>query len=878
MPWYVYLFGGWSIGVLFPWYLVCSQFYCRARRKTAIFLAAANVLLFALFCAAAFLLKCPWDTLLLVVVLLTVVWSALAWLVQRLAFGAAPRRYYPGEWRSWIAPIGIAVFLGIGLSVAIGAVPMIGERLEMYRSPDLLARKVILWDFFHFIPYSLLFSLPIGIWWAGERNRFSAVHPLGYFFGLVVSSAFLAAMSGLFYFLLWRGQLGGADNAWPVMPELQGVKKNLYFLLAHDYSYYFAVPLLLGAVGRMSEFWKKSLAIFPVLTITLLLISPFSPEHWQAYQSQIIYEMASEDPARRAKANDRAEVLLARFPEHDGWPEIARRLAGYRALQGDDKAAQQLWAEVVERTKDSPRWHRQAALAKAALNPGSAAEEQPVAMSIPSLHYKSYMTGNWMALLRNLRFYEGRTGSEADTLIRLKDISADDEKIKLQAMPTLAELDDHAAALGYQTLLLPSELSVVKKLLTSGFPVIQPVKHSFYLLSGIDGGRATVTGANYDRIPEGLKKEDKEGVAAGQPLFADKDSSADDALLSRIDILAEAELPFSFWQEPRQSDHAASMAVVFPPQFRQQVVTVLGGEERLLQQGSTATLTALAAQAALNCGDAIQAITWAQRSYELGGDPFPLRTAHLADLLWQSRKNRTAHALHLERHFPRLEDVGRFLAEPRIQAFLTLAGAQFERDFADGRLDWMTRSQYRDFLDISNVRERQRLIAVTEHDLRLEPDSRKDWLFLAGLFEWEKDLGKIAAAYRGALEADTWSDSLAVKLAYLLVRDGRHSEAEQLLARIKEDEVKYQPDYYYSLAAVADWNKDFAGAAGNYEKAIDMRRYDSHYHLDYARMLDRLGEGDRARRLERWGSRLLIASPAADPGDRPADRLSDVQQ
>lgn len=870
LPWYVHFFGGWSIGALFPWYLVCSQFFFRGRRKTALVLAAANLLLFALVCSAAFLAKVGWDILLLIVVPATVVWSASAWLVQRLVFGAAPGRYYPGEWRSWIAPVAIAVFLGIGLAVAIGAVPLIGERIRMYQSPDLLARKVILWDFFRFLPSSLLFSLPVGFWWAGERNRFSVAQPLGYFFGLIVSSALLSAMSALFYFLLWRGQLSGAGAGWPVMPELQGGAKHLYFLLTHDYSFYFAAPLLLGAVGRISQFWKRSLAIFPLLAVTVLLMGFYSPRLWQAYQSQILYEMSSENPARRAMAGAWAAVLLARFPEHDGWPEIACRLAGYHARQGDSRAAHTLYAEVLERTRDSPRWFRQAALAEAALGATPAAEERPVALAIPSLPYESYMTGNWMALLRNLRFYEGRTGSEADTLIRLKDISTDAEKIKLEAMPTLAELDDNAATLGYQVLLLPSELPVVKRLIASGIPVIQPVKHSFYLLSGIDPGRAVVTGANYDRIQDGLKKEDKEGVAAGQPLFADRDRSG--AGPSRVDILAAAELPFSFWQDPRQSDfaspdHAPHMAVVFPPRQRQQVVDVLGGEERLLQERSTAALTALIGLAALNCGDVIQAVSWAQRGYELGGDPFALRIAHLADLLWQSRRQQLAHALHLEKRFPRLEDIDRFLADPPIREFLGLAGAQFERDFTDGRLDWLSRRQYRDFLDISDGRDRQRLIAVTEHDLRLEPDSREDWLFLAGLYEWQKDLGKTAAAYRGALAADTWSDGLAVKLAYLLIREGRHGEAAQLLARIDKDEVKYQPDYYYCLAAVADRNQDFAGAAGYYEKAIEMRRYDSHYHLDYARMLDRLGEGERARRLEGWSSRLLIASPA-DPGDR----------
>ncbi len=846
--------------MLFPWYLTYRQFYCRGRKKTAMILMGAAVLFFAMLCLAAMDALYPWDKLLLSVVAASVSGSLAAWLVQRKTFGPAPKRYYLHEWKNWISPICIAVFLGICLSVVLCFFPLLSERLQMYRSPDLLAKKVILWDFFRFAPYSLLFSLPVGIWWAGERHRFSSSHVLSYFFGLIVFCCMVAVLVYLYYFLLCRGQINGNGTGWRVLPRLQGTEKNLYFLLSHNYSGYFIMPLLLGTVARITDFWKRALAIFPALIVTFILMSPASPRHWQYYQNQIFYDMSSENGARREAAYTKANLLLERFPNHDGWPEIALKVARYRYGEGRFAASRALYQRILEKTKDSTRWYRQAALARAALTSDDFGRKRTVfALPMEPLRYESYMTANWMALLRNIRFFEGKATSEVNTLIKLKGISEDDKTIKLGKMPTLAELDDRAAGLGYSVLILPSKLVMLKRLIRGGFPVIQPIKNSFYLFSGIDTGRALLTGSNYQDILPGLKKADREGIADRAPFGNDNTASAQP---SRVDILAYAEMPFSFWQQSRQSDYASHMAVVFPPDQLQRIVSILGEAQPGLQRQSKASLAALIGLSALNCGDVDQAVAWSQLSYETVKDPFPLHIAHLAELLWQSRQVLFTSKLQLDRNLPRLQTIHRFLADPARRLFLDLAQLQFNRDLKDSRLDWVSRHQYNDLLDVSDPGQRQDLIAITKANIRSEPDSRADWLVLASLFSWGKDIDNLMSSYTEALKAGPWDDELALKIAYLAIQQGQQRQAQKLIAEIEPNSVKYDPDYFYCLASLANWNKDFSTAKQYYRKAIEMRRYDSHYSLDYADMLDRLKEDKgEVKRLRSWVSRLGGPNP-----------------
>ncbi len=320
-PWYVHFFGGWSLGGLFSWFLVVRQFLRSGRRKTALLLIFLNLLLYGAICFYGYTSHFKWDVLSIGAMIIGCCWFVSAWLTQYFVFGRAPARYVIKEWKNWITPICLAMFFGVGLAVVYSIFPMIADRLQMYRSPDLLTKHVILWDFFSFVPVSLLISIPVGIWWAGERERFTTSRILSYVFGLILFYLVLATTSSLFYFLVNLGNTHHVVATWSVLPLYpQGVQKILLGPLQNDYSTFFVAPLILGLTPRIREFFLKSLIYFPLLSLIFIGYSGYSHEFWQYNQGQILYQMSAEKEAQRIRAHDQAERLLSRFPDYRGWP------------------------------------------------------------------------------------------------------------------------------------------------------------------------------------------------------------------------------------------------------------------------------------------------------------------------------------------------------------------------------------------------------------------------------------------------------------------------------------------------------------------------------------------------------------------------------
>ncbi len=567
--------------------------------------------------------------------------------------------------------------------------------------------------------------------------------------------------------------------------------------------------------------------------------------------------MSSENPVTRNHAHKKIRQLLHLFPNHDLWPDLAARSADYLYDQGKYKSARDFYFDLSQKTNNSPRWYKEAALSKAAIGEeyfGKPQQNQKI--DLPPLSYETYMTNNWMALIRLMRFYEQKEHSEAETLIKLKDISKSDEEIKLSPMPTLAELDDNSANLGYSLIILPSQLSMLKRCISAGFPVIQPLKNSFYLLSGIDAGRSIVTGYNHEHILEGLKKADIEDVSAAMLTNA-QDNTDEGSSHSRIDILTRTQIPFSFWQSTQQKDYASHMALVFPAELKDQILEILGDGTHNLRKQHDAHISSLIALSLLKSGDIIQSVKWAMKSYDIDANNLSLDIGYLARLFWQSRDKNIQSRLHLEHYLPRLKEIDDFLATEKIRNFLIMAERRFTEDFSESHLQWIIRDQYKDFLDRSNAGDRQRLMALARYNIETQPDAKVEWLILASLYEWEKNTDKMIEAYRGALAAGPWDDTIAIKLAYLLTRSNAIDEAEKVVRQIDRRTSKYDPDFIYSLASIARNNKDYSQALKLYEKAIYIRKYNPNYHIDLANLIEQQG-GDRSKiaALRKWASRL----------------------
>lgn len=856
MPWYVHILGGHALTGFFSWFLVIRQLYYRRERALALALFLVNILFFAAFGLIAIKLKWVWHHLLLLGYGANLAWSVSAWLFQRSLYGPAPKRYDLLKWRDWITPIITALAVTVGLSMILAIFPVIGERLSMRSSGDVLDKKDILWDLFQYIPLLLPYGLLVGIWWAGEDRRFSLAHVMTYLSGLLLFFVTLLVGYKLVLFFFFKGQMGESLD-WPAIPNsVTGLPHVLQMLQKYDQSALAALPLLLGASSRIRDFWKRAFAIIPIVTICALWPSFYSADWWELIQGQIIHELSSPDEGVRNRAYNWTDTLLRRYPDHDRWPELALRLARYRYNNSDADAAKKLYEAIGTRYCNFPRWRPEVSLARAALGSDSfgLASGGPV-VSLPPVSYQSYLTPNWMALLQVIRYWKGDAVPESEILIDLKSLSSSDEKIELSPLPGIAELDDSARNLGYELLIMPAGSSTIRALLHARIPVILPVYQSFYLIYGMDDTRSVFKCYSYKAISRRLRSDEKDD--AKEILLQQQEGKGESAKqLARIADQSYTELPLSFWAGRLQKDSAPLMGVVYPAAETERIVHALNTSPDNLRKESNGYLTAFIGLAMLNAADPVQCIEWTQVSSSLTNDPLPLQIGHLAQRLWNTRSKSIENRLDMERRFPKLTGISTYFESDPVRKFLDKAGRRFNADESANRLPWMIRRQLRDFLDQSNPADLEQLIHLLRQDVDNNPSRREDWQYLAELYEWKDDIENTVSALTGALDSGSFDNETALQIAYKYVQLGRKEQVRKVMTEIDPEKVKYNAHYFFCKASLAEWEGETGNALKYFAKAIEMRRYIPLYHLRYGELLLKEGRTEEARQALTWASRI----------------------
>ncbi len=860
LPWYVHLLVGHALGGFFSWILVARQFYLRGKKFPGLLLLCLNTIILLVYGYASVSVKIPWHQLLLWMYVSNLVWALGAWLCQRTLFGPAPRRYRIAEWRNWVSPLLTALFIAVGLAVVIAVFPVIAERFKMLYADDVLDKKVILWDFFVYIPFFIPYGLLIGGWWAGKGRRFSAADVITYLSGLVLFYVILIVIVQLFLFLFYKGHPYDSFVDWQLIPPqyLTALQNGMLNVQNYDQLALVIVPLLLGSVSRIRDFLGRALVIFPVVSICVLPLGFYSAEFWMLAQGQIMHNMTSPDKKTNDKALKWAETLLVRFPEHDRWPEFAMNLAWHRYDDGDAAQALDIYSQVAERYADSPRWQFKVDLAREFLGaPDFGNETDGVDISLPLVNYESYLTPNWMALLQVIRYWSDADIPESEILIRLKSLSTDDEKIKLNPLPGLAELDDAAESLGYRLLILPSNIDTVSSLLEKGVPVVVPVYNSFYLFYGIDRSRSILKSYSYKRISRRLMDGDREEIK--EILSLEKEGKGASVIkLRQIAEQAYTELPISFWGSAFELDSSPFVAVIYPDEEAGRIEEALPGSMPEIQQAGRGYLASLIALKALDAADPVQSIEWARISSGLVTDPLPLHVAHLAQRFWQTRDKMVLSRLGLEERFPHLAEVDEYFDSSATRAFLEKARKQFEADLAAGSVSWMIRNELSNFLDRSNPAELEQLIFLARHNIEVNPVYRDGWLHLAELYEWQDDVEHLVSALEGALEAESWNNEIALLLAYRYVQLDRKDDARRIMTLIDSSEVSQNAHYIFCRGVLADWEGDPGKAEKHYAKAIELRRYVPLYHLRYGELLLRDGRIEDARKALQWAVQVDV--------------------
>ena len=859
-PWYVLLLVGYALSGLFPWLMIAWALCRRGRKMTAAAVLIMNIVI--LLGSGWFMLTAQivWWRLSIIGYAFNLIWTAAALVFQRYTIGVARRRYSFKDWKVWIKPVAVALLIGFCIGTAYSIIPAFEDRIPMQQTVDSLDRQSVLWDFFSYSHFGLLGSLLIGLWWAGEGRRFRTSHVITFLGGFILTLLCWALLWSLLVLILHKGAVNDfflLDRSdWAMIPPWRsGLQHFLCQLEEFNILPLIIIPLLLGSPARMREFGKRALLI-PVVIICSIPMGFTSDSWWLTVQDQITYEMNAADPASRASANRWADILLARYPNHLQWPRIAEKSAQNHYRHQRFERSREIYQKLIERYRDSGRWHWITQRARAAMNtpefgrPGSSPH-----LKIPMVDYQKYLTHNWMALLSVMRYWEGAEVAESKVVIKLKELSKSRDKITLNPLVNLAELDDAARSLGYRTVLFRSDLDQVRALIDAGIPVIHQDFKSFNVIFGSDSSRSAIRAYSFSRLSKRLRNDKRKEAEEIVDIELEGQGGSRKRL---VQIANESYMEYStaYWQKPSLQYSGPFSAIVFPAGSTNAVSDAFKMPYSKLQERSNGYLATLIALSYLDHGNPVQAIEWSKTGAAKIPDQLPMYVAHLAESWWQSRDKIIHSSLDLQDQLPELGHIFDFFSLPQNKKFLQDARKRFEQGFSSNALPWMVYRRYIHLMDPSEKSELNRIIDALEVCTNYDPTRTADWIQLADSYGWSGDAAGSIRALQGAISSNPLDSSLKLRLAMAYVDLNQYEKAEHILARLDPEQVRYNADYPFCLAALAEWKEKPDKALDYYAAAIEMRRYKPIYHLRYGKLLIAQGFENKARPYLEWAVRI----------------------
>jgi tetratricopeptide (TPR) repeat protein len=858
-PWYVFLLIGYAVSGFFPWLMIAWALYRRGRRAAAGLVLAVNV---AVLIGSGWLMltiKMVWWWLSILTYAFNLLWTAAAMIYQKSAIGAAGRRYYFKQWKSWIRPIAAGLLIGFCAGTIFSIMPAFENRIPMQQTLDSLDRQIVLWDFFKYSHFGLLAGLLTGLWWAGEAKRFRVSHVITFLGGLIVTLLCWSLLWSLVVLMIHKGSVEEfflPDHAaWAVIPPWRsGLQKFLCELDEYNILPLVIIPLLLGAPARLRDFGKRALLI-PLLFVCSIPPGFTSDSWWMAIQDQITYEMNAAEPDTRASAYRWTDVLLARYPNHLQWPRLAEKAAQYHYQNQRYVQSKHIYQNIIDRYRNTNQWHWITHRALAALNtPEFGRASASPRLKIPMVDYQSYLTHNWMALLSVMRYWEGPEVSESKVVIKLKELSKSPDKIELNPLANLAELDDAARSLGYEMVLFRSGKKQIQALINAGIPLIHQHFSSFSVIFGSDDSRSAICAYSFSKLSGRLRNDKPKEVE--EILDIEQEGHGEGRKrLERIARESYMEYSTAYWQNPSLEYMGPLSAVVFPAGRTGAVSDAFEIPYSELRKQSNGYLAALIALSYLDHGNPMQSIEWAKLGAAKIDDPLPKYVAHLARIWWESRTKIIDSSLNLQSQFPQLGQIFDFFNLPQNIEFLQQAGESFSRGFAANTLPWMISRRYLDLMDRSETVEQSRIVKLLKASTSYDPAVASNWITLANTCEWSGDAAGKIKALEGAVSANPLDSAVKLRLATAYIARRRYEKAEQILLQIDPSQVGYDADYQFCLGTLAEWKGNADKALKLYAAAIEMRRYKPIYHLRYGELLMAQGYADKARPYLEWAAR-----------------------
>ncbi len=857
--WYVLVFTGIALTGFFPWLMVSRAYFQRKNKKAGLLSLLVNGVIFILISALLLKGEFVWWWFYVFVYPFDIAWAVAAWFFQRRSFGPAEKRYVLEEWRDWIPSLFIGALIGICAVTAFSILPSFEARTEMVQTFDSLDRETILFDFIRHSLWGLPIGLLLGLWWAGERKRFHVSHLVTFFSALLSFFIFIILFELLFVFLLH----GGSSHLWMqdsqanltlIPPWISGFRNSILSVAEYDATALFAVPLLFGAVYRIRDFWNKVFLI-PLAYLCIFPASFLDVQRWKALQMQIVFNISSPDEDQRASAHKWADILLKRYPNHLQWPKIAEAQAIYYYEQKEFKKSKQLYTEIVNRFSHSNQWHWiTSRAAQVPASPEFGKEGKTQKLKIPIVDYEAYLTHNWMALLSVIRYWEGPETAESEIKIRLKEVSREHDNIKLKSLVTPADLDDAAHHLGYQVFILPAGLEKAKDLLNAGFPVIHHNYRSFNLVFGFDETRSIMCAYSFSVLSERLRTMIRK--EAEEILSTQKEGQGESKdRLFRIAGEVYTEYGFEYWKSDSLRYMGPFMSVVAPEQYADKIADALNFSQETLRKESKGNLQALVGLSFLRQAHPVQAMEWSKSALKNINNPLPGYVAFLAGIQWKNRDRNIRSEILLQSQFPDLAELFEYFDDPDIQKFIKDAGRKFEKDIDTDVIPWFILEAYISMLDKSNQEEFDLIVKIMKKRIKLNPD-HSYCTFLANMYDWGEKRPEMLEALKQTVSAEPLDYKSKLKLAFGLVLLEKYSEAENVLEKIDLEKIKFDADYHFCLAAIAESKNKKSKALKHYKSAIQMRRYRAIYHLKYGKLLVEQGKKKEAEICLKWAAKI----------------------
>jgi tetratricopeptide (TPR) repeat protein len=300
------------------------------------------------------------------------------------------------------------------------------------------------------------------------------------------------------------------------------------------------------------------------------------------------------------------------------------------------------------------------------------------------------------------------------------------------------------------------------------------------------------------------------------------------------------------------------MAAIHPTDGHQSVAAALGRRVEDLSRAHRGRLAALIALSYFDHADPKNCLQWSQIASHSIDEPLVGQVAYLGVLLWRQRAERIGTAFELEKRFTILDDVNRFLETEPMRPFIRSVQEQFEDELAayGPGLTWPIRWRLLWLLDRHDGRQRQQMIELLQANVATNPADAGQWRLLADLHALNGNPVARAHTLAEAWSAAPGDADIALAWASTCARLDDPQRVEQILQGIDPSKVRHSSEYFFCLAAVAEWKKQFRAALDYYGRATKMCRYRPEYYLRYGRLLMAQGETKAAEKALAWAARI----------------------